>query len=233
MKFNFFRRKNHSETYIPSLSDITFKQLNLEFHCQDEHQISWYTNSRAALTLKLLPAYPWDFYCHELDKAEPYWQQQTQQINGSLIELNYLEIQKIPALQGIFKYRSPEPNSLAMYYVGIIWLPFKHFLYQINCEAVEKGDTGIREATVALLLDKETPAQLKEQDEPEIISMNELFEKLSQSKITRTPADQSKYDDLFPDHPLTQVRCFLNELPNHIQLTDTLLQQPIYEPAKK
>ena len=66
------------------------------------------------------------------------------------------------ALRGLFKYRAPVPGSLAMYYVGILWLPFQECNFRINIEAVETGITCVRESAVMVIAGDSWPMPQQE-----------------------------------------------------------------------
>ncbi|QBH95206.1 hypothetical protein EKN56_01565 [Limnobaculum zhutongyuii] len=229
MLFNFFRQKNKpsSKLFIHNISHINFALPDWELYRQDENSASWFTQQREAALLRLFPPCSWPFFCHDISQAEAYWQDGAKQQNGVLIEIDCFEVEGIPALRGVFKYRSPETGSLAMYYLGIIWIPFKDALYQINYEALEKGTTGIREAAVFVATEK---PGLPEQQDTELVSAEELFDKLCSHEVRKIPSDSREYDAMFPDHPLSRVRYWLNEFPTQVKISGELKHQPVYTP---
>jgi hypothetical protein len=140
-------------------------------------------------------------------------------------ELKVTSIQGIEALVGVFKYRSPQPGHLGKYYVGIIWLPFQDFLFQINFESLERGTTGLREAAVALIAEPKSDVT----PEPEVvISAEELFEKLRTGTIRRLPSDDPQFDAMFPDHPLTKVRDLQQRFTGNVVFSQRLIGQKPY-----
>lgn len=186
------------------LADLQLDITGWELHHRHNTSVAWYTEEKNAVRIQLHAPVIWPFAMNDIAAATQYWQQETAKIDGALLTLQSLEIQGVPALQGIFKYRNPTPGSLGMYYVAIIWIPVNQGLFQLNVEAVEQGDTGIREALVFNM-------QLQQgevlQDEPElIVSAEELFAKMRESTLRCLPSDDSQYDEMFPDHPLSQVR---------------------------
>lgn len=226
-----------SKRYTPKLTDISLGQPTWELYQQDDSSVAWYTSFRQdqyrdAVRIQLLSPCQWSFEPRDTQTAYAYWKHQSELMDGALIEMESLEIQGIPALRGLFKYRAPIPNSLAMYYVGIIWIPFEKCTYQINYEAIETGATGIREATVvAILPDNQLPDT---QPEPEMLdSIEALFDKLRRSNIVRLPSDEQQYDEMFPEHPLSRVRTLLNAFPTQAVLSKKLTKQAVYRVAMK
>lgn len=226
-----------SKSYTPKLTDVSIEQPAWELHQQDESSIAWFTSLRRdqyrdAVRMQLLSSCQWTFEPQDSQAAHAYWKHQSEQLNGALLEMASLEIQGIPALRGLFKYRAPIPDSLAMYYVGIIWIPFEKFTYQINYEAIETGTTGIREATViAMLPDSQLPDT---HSEPEMLdSIEVLFDKFHHANIVRLPSDDAQYDEMFPEHPLSRVRALLNAFPAQVVLSKRLVKQPVYRINRK
>lgn len=208
----------------PRLSDLKLNVDKWQLYETFETTMMWFTPERNAVRLQLLPPTQWPFALDDIAAATRYWQQETAKIDGALVELIALDIQGMAALQGIFKYRDPTPGSLGMYYVAIIWLPLSQGTFQINAEAIEKGDTGIREAFVTNLLlhqGYEAPAE----EEPEFIeSADALFARLRERKLRCLPSDERQYDEVFPEHPLSQVRQTIAFCAQHCQLAKHLRQ---------
>lgn len=232
-----FKKLFTTPPYAPTITDVQIILPELQPHRKSEHSMAWLTPEGEAIQIGLFPPCSWPFPLqqqnNDLFKDEAlkkrmfdYWQTQAQVKQGAVVEVRPLKIQGIPALQGIFKYHVPD--SLALIYIGIIWLPFKNFLYQINIEAVEHGTTGMREAVVNTL--ERNQGKWPEQQEPEMLdTMEALLEKLKQTALQRTLSDDENYDAMFPHHPLTRVRDILSQLPVYIQLSAQLCKQPVYD----
>ncbi|MDN2487174.1 hypothetical protein MML63_16205 [Kosakonia sacchari] len=208
----------------PRLTDLQLNIAGWQLYESHDTSMAWSTPEQSAVRLQLHAPVQWPFALHDIAAAKHYWQQETAKIGGALLELTALTIQGVAALQGTFKYRDPTPGSLGMYFVAIIWLPVKHGLFQINAEAVEKGNTGFREAVVMDL-------QLKQgnippvYDEPEFIdSADALFAKLRESELRCLPSDDRQYDEMFPEHPLSQVRRTIALCAQHTQLAKHVRQ---------
>jgi hypothetical protein len=129
-----------------------------------------------------------------------------------VITVNGLEL-----LRGLFKYRAPTPGSLAMYYVGILWLPFTDCCFQINIEAMEHGTTGAREAAVGLMeINSGVITPRSDQQTVALSSVEELFNRLRSNPVQQLSSDQEKYDHVLPDHPLSRVRSRLVTVTNSL-----------------
>jgi hypothetical protein len=149
---------------------------------------------------------PWDFDLQNKQAAYNWLENQGKDNNGALLEKEILFIDNTEILKAIFKYPMLIPNSMGMYYLGLLFLSFKDFYYQINIEAAELDPIGLREAVVSML---EGPKIDVTKVEPiQVSSTQELFEKMKQARAQAEvlPSDDEKYDAGFPDHPLTKVR---------------------------
>jgi hypothetical protein len=215
--------------YTPQLSDVCFHESAWELHENAADNHAWYTEKRDAARLQLFRHPPqWPFDLRNADAARTFFDRQATSFHGAMIELEVTSIQEIEALVGVFKYRSPQPSHLGKYYVGIIWLPFRDFLFQINYESLERGTTGLREAAVAVIAEpkpEETP-------EPEVVtSAEDLFEKLRTGTIRRLPSDDPQFDAMFPDHPLTKVRDLQRRFIHNVVFHRRLGDQKLYRLA--
>lgn len=195
-------------SYEPKLEDIMPDISGWEEVERKNHMIMWYTEKHDACSRLLLDGpCSWSFDLTSLDRAQDFYDRQSAENGGAMIEIGIEEIKGIEALSGIFKYRSPVPGSLAMMYVGIFWVPFEKHIFQINFEAIERGTTGVREAAVYLI---EKPNRSESNQEPvPVASMEEMFQKMREKKVFRLPSDDEKYDASFPEHPLSSVRALM------------------------
>src|SRR5262249_39065934 len=102
-------------------------------------------------------------------------------------------------------------ESLALYFVAILWLPFESWNAQLNIEAMERGTTGAREAAV-LLLEPDRFPKADPNEAVRVSSVDEMFARMRARPLAPLPSDDPKYDDAFPEHPLSQVRSRLSEI---------------------
>ncbi len=196
----FFRRS----TYVPSLRDIRFHRDDWRLQEETPQSLMWITPQSDAAKLQLAShASRWPFDLRDETAARAFYTQECDSLSGALIEIAVRRIRGFEALTGVFKYRSPVPGHLGMYYVGIVWLPFETCAFQVNFESLERGTTGAREAAVALIERVAPPPQ----EEPEMLtSMDDFFERVRSAKVRAIPSDAAAYDAAFPEHPLSKVR---------------------------
>jgi hypothetical protein len=122
------------------------------------------------------------------------------------------------ALRGLFKYRAP--NGIAMYYVGILWLPFQECRFQINVEAIETGLTGAREVFVYIT---EPELRPNPPSDTPAVSLNSAEKPLGSLPVSTGPSDNERYDEVFPKHPLSKVRRRMREVMATLELDASAL----------
>ena len=149
----------------------------------------------------------WPFDLTNEAAAQEFYENQSQELGGVMLSMEIGNYANVEVLNGVFKYRSPEPESLAMYFVGMSIIPFRHFNFQINVECVEKGTTGMREAAVhAILATKGQLPEIEDAESEPIDSMDDFFDKIRTAKLRVMASDDPEYDSGFPNHALTIVR---------------------------
>jgi hypothetical protein len=118
----------------------------------------------------------WPFDLTNLDAATEFYRRQCADNSGVMLSMERTSAAGGEALRGLFKYRAPVPGSLAMYYVGILWLPFQECTFQVNIEAMETGTTGVREAAVMVMAGDSWP--MPQQQEIPVINSEEDLQAL-------------------------------------------------------
>jgi hypothetical protein len=160
-------------------------------------------------------AVDWPFDLTDLDGAREFYGKQCAAASGAMLSMDVLSVEKLEVLRGLFKYRSPVAGSMGMVFVGILWIPFTNFNYQINIEAIEGETTGFREAMVMMIdasqypnpdILKTVPWPKPNAEPIEVNSADELFEKMRAKPLVQLPSDDEQFDAMLPTHPLSLVR---------------------------
>lgn len=120
-------------------------------------------------------------------------------------------VAEMPAIRAIVKV-AQEPTGMT--YVGSYTFPFRDFSYVIKIQCEERGMTGIREAVLFARLH----------------STGEITLDASAGKIVgEFSFDEEKYDDEFPDHPLSRCRRGLHLIKSSITLAEEVRQHPLFD----
>ena len=95
-------------------------------------------------------------------------------------------------------------------FFGSVTLPFADSSYVLKAQSVERGVTGLREAVVMDAqkqlpqIDPETGKLLDWEQDP--------CDPTHRAPFMSNRADSQEFDSQFPNHPLTKVRLYVDEL---------------------
>lgn len=187
-------------------SPVKFDVSDCTLREQSEEHFGW-SNANGVYIVLRVPKNTtnWCFDLHDMDASTRYFSQQSASNGGVLLEMDVVTVGGQAALRGLFKYRSPLPESMGMMFVNILWIRLGDEAAQINVESIEQGTTGLREATVCAMTG-ERPASASP-DEPVLMdSVDDMFAHMRAQPLRVLPSDNSQYDQMFPDHPLSKVR---------------------------
>lgn len=191
------------------LSDCSLKQ-NGETHRE------WLNSNSVAHLLRFNEGrVSWKFDLRDIDAAREFYGQQCKDNGGVMLSLDVISAARAEALKGLFKYRAPNGRS-GMLIVGILWMPFENCNFQINVEALETGTIAMRETAIML----KEPDSWPKNDQPpiKVDSAEELFARMRAAPVVALPSDDERYDQSFPDHPLSKVRARLKNIIETITL---------------
>jgi hypothetical protein len=211
------------------IDSIKFDLTNCESVERNAERKGWMNSDGVAhlLTFRQGPI-DWPFDLTDLEGARQFYGDQCASVGGVMLSMDVLDIDKVEVLQGLFKYRAPIPKSLAMMSVGILWIPFSNFRYQLNIEAMERGTTGMREAMVYAMGESRYPdptllqrcpwPEMKEAEPVPADSAEDMFDRMRASPLHKLPADDAQFDDMFPAHPLSLVRRRMKAVADTLQV---------------
>ncbi len=204
---------------------VKYDHAGWEIYDESSTHRRWYTQERDAVLLSFSIGdptinHPYDFT--NQTQMAAFYEQQAQQNQGVMLEVAPTTIAGIPGMRGVFKYRLP--NTLALYFVGIVVVAFRDVSFQFNTEAMERGTTGMREALVGVI----NPQPMPETEPITLSSTEEFFTMLHNAPLQRILPDNPEYDDVIPDHPLSKVRRLQRHLIATTQLDERLRTSPAY-----
>jgi hypothetical protein len=184
----------------------------------------WRTENGDAVRLQFADSAPVNpFDLTDANGPRAFYAQQCDELGGVMLSMDVGNRSGAEYLRSVFKYRSPQEGSMAMYYVGMIVFLFRDFHYQINTESVERGVTGVRETAVYAMSDGPPSSD----EPPQVVeSMEDFFAACRAQKPIKIPADDPKYDDKFPDHPLSKVRALQSRILDSLDVPDWLASRP-------
>lgn len=191
-----------------------------------ERQKCWITDSQDAVVLDYFP-FPTDLPCNtnDIQDIRRHFRDMVDAQGGAILSVDLQTLQGIEISRNVFKFRFPQPGSMSMIYLGSLMIPFKNFSYVFRTESFERGDPGTREAAVAIL---EKPKKNKITSKLEISTPDMLFHRFASSQIEALPSDNEKYDEAFPNHPLSKVRRFLTHIGETLSISPTIRQDLLF-----
>jgi hypothetical protein len=191
---------------MPSTSSVKFDISDCMLREQSEEHLGWSTGNGVYLVLRVPKSRTnCSFDLQDLVAAKSFFSQQSASNGGVLLEMEKVKVASHTALRGLFKYRSPIPQSLGMMYVNILWMSFGDWSAQLNVESLENGETGVREATVFMI--EGESRDIPKPSEPMLVAnVEEMFTHMRAQPLRTLPSDSRNYDQSFPDHPLSKVR---------------------------
>jgi hypothetical protein len=204
-----------------SIDSLTFDLSDCSLEEQSENHRMWVNSIGVAHKLQLdIGPIDWPFDPTDSTAGAEYYRRQCEELGGAMLSLEVTMTAGVEALRGLFKYRAP--NRIAMYYVGILWLPFQECRFQINVEAIETWMTGAREAYVFIT---EPDSRSNPPSDTPAVSLNSAEEPVGQlwsAPVPEGPSDNERYDEVFPKHPLSNVRRRLTEVMATLELDASL-----------
>lgn len=204
-----------------SNSPVKFDVSDCTLREQSDQHAGWSNENGVHLVLRVPKhATNWSFDLRGIDAAKDYFSQQSASNGGVLLEMDVVTVAGQTALRGLFKYRSPLPESMGMMFVSILWVRLGDAMAQINVESVELGTTGVREATVCVMKGQSAASASPGEPLP-MDSMEDMFAHMRAQPLHVLPSDDSQYDQMFPDHPLSKVRHRMAQVEATLSIADT------------
>lgn len=192
--------------------------LGLAGWCEVETQgtfRAWRDSQGAALSCAVLPDCPWlpDQLAHDIPSQ--HWARCiAEDRNAGLVELRTSLEEPVPTVRLIYK-RLEKP---AYIFTGMLFMPLQQTCLLWTVIAGEQGTTGVREAVIAaelmnsgeLTLDGYKRSWARD-------PYSDRYDGVDRSVLCFI-SDGERYDEPFPEHPLSRVRRTLSALPSSIEL---------------
>jgi len=143
--------------------------------------------------------------------------------NMGLIECDCCTFSNMPSVYMLAKIPM-EPRGFV--FVASHTLPRKDHSVVLKYQAMESGITGIREAGVMAMLP--TP-EIDETTNRIVGWCEDPYDSSLEYSVMRNKADAKEYDEMFPDHPLSRARKFMDQLESRTHLSDKFRALPEFK----
>lgn len=135
---------------------------------------------------------------------------------GGIVSIHNFTVADCRTVQLIYK----REDGTGYAYTGMLLILVRGCLHVLVAVCRELGTTGIREAVVTAKLAEEGTLELEEWDEPDERGaiggvkgwFKDPYDPEYKGIVLCSVADDERYDDLFPDHPLSRLRNTLSWL---------------------
>jgi len=143
-----------------------------------------------------------------------------EQGQGVLIDFEVVDRDGFRVMRTVAKKRA---EGRANAFLGALQIHFAPCWWLFQLEAIEAGTTGLREAAVFMMMRQEDENAWPLQDLGRIESMDALPPAGPPAKL---PSDDPRWDDRFPDHPLSRVRRAQRDLIASMSISDRAAALP-------
>lgn len=189
---------------------------------QTEHLVKW-AHEHKLLVVQSFPMPP-NIPCplDDLQGLRSFYRNGVAAIGGGLVLVDVHNIKGFSCIRTIFKILN---EGGGIHYVGGLTFPFAahSFVIKVQCEDSEltsKRDLTIfekllNEGVLTLTEDMIAPGWVQDPYDPHYNGPSLL-----------NMAEAEKYDEMFPDHPLTQTRKILRHIEATIRFDDEVIKEP-------
>jgi hypothetical protein len=167
-----------------------------------------------------VPASPRD-----IDALRGFYRDIVTHDRGGLIAAESIELAGLPALRLEAKFPI-SPTTRGLKHLGTLTLFFADCCFVVRTESVETKLIGIRESSIFTEFRRSLGADAS-------VPMNEWakdpYDPEWGGPLLRNQSDDVRWDDQFPQHPLTKVRRTLDHVARTVSLSPALRNHPLYE----
>jgi hypothetical protein len=206
--FNFF--KSHKST----INSVKIPNFGWEKETENPSIIKWINDDDSlVLSLNFFDMVPNIPSITDLTTLRNFYRNSITQAQGGLIEVEMIDLKGYVAIRTIFKI-SQQPRG--MIYLASLTIPFAKCSYVVKIQAAEVGFTGMREAVMTEKLLCENKISIGENGLENWFS--DPYNADFKSNCLMNQAEKAIYDDIIPNHPLSQARKLLAEIELGIEL---------------
>ena len=117
-----------------------------------------------------------------------------------------------------------------MVYIGSYTIPFKNCSYVVKVVCVEQGITGIRDSAILSLMITNGTVKRDNEEEGRLKGwMRDPYDNSINLPFMMNLSESEKFDDMFPNHPLSRLRKYLKHIEETIKIDKSLLKELKFE----
>lgn len=183
---------------FPSVSSVSFYTCGWELLDEDFHQCLWMRDDRQSTMMSLFSDHPCDPRLLSERRLRELARLEAMVDGGALISADLIKMGGITAARCITK--APQ-NPRGTTYYGTIIVPFKSCHITISLRCRESGTIGMRQTLIF--------AERTAHGRPTTAWQRDPYDASLKASSMRDLSEDERYDEQFPDHPLSRVRKYL------------------------
>ena len=205
------------------IKDIFKFNNRWQFHDDDESNgvAQWSNEFGDILSVNYFPMVPdIQVRLEDIDNLRRFYRSMAEANGLAPLEIELEDLKGLRAVKTLYKVRL-EPTGFA--FLGSYTLPFANCSYVIKIQAVESGVTGMRESAVLIIEDCK---EVDEENDKLIGWEVDPYDSAYKADFMANKADNPKYDEKFPEHPLSRVREYMREILGDLEFDQSLTKLP-------
>ena len=148
----------------------------------------------------------------DLDGLRSFYRHMVANAGGAMLQLDVVRVAGVQAVRLCLKV--PQPES-GMTYIASLTFPFEHFSFVVKAQCAETGITGMRDTVVFAKLGMSADRSGK------VVGWDQdPYDATHMAPLLRNRSDDVEWDAMFPGHPLSRARRYMDSLSASITLTD-------------
>mgnify|MGYP001154515238 CR=1 FL=1 len=132
--------------------------------------------------------------------------------NGGILLTEIVEIDNIRGIKNILK----APQALGMRYMGAYLFPFKNCSFGVKFITEEFEQIGLRESLIAAEFFDGMDIPVNQTEKLEEGWYKDPYQSTFKKGTPMSIAERAEYDTRFPEHPLTKLRTWMEELEQNL-----------------
>ncbi len=207
------------------LDSITFDDFGFQVQGDQDNVRTWYTRDGDFIGL-FYDGLPPDIAAdlNSVPEVRHFYRAQVTPAGFGVVEVDTLKLDDCLAVRTIFK--GPQKPS-GMVYVAGITLPFRDFSYLVKVQCNEQAPTGTRDVAVFQSLLGSGEVEMNESGSVEGWSQDP-YDASATAPLMRNRSEDEKYDEQFPDHPLSRLRRILGRIQDSLRISSEVKAQPAF-----
>lgn len=223
--FGFFKKKKSQEDNKPEgIELITFPIDDWVEELSNRALKKWKGKRMpGALSLNYFNIPPDLPTMQDVDVLRNMYRSQVSEAQAGIVEA---EIKTIGGFQAVRLIIKMSMGNFGMFYLGSLTFPFENCSYVLKIEHSEQGATGVREAIIGNEL--MASGQVTITDDGFEGWAKDPYQADFKGGLLMNLSEAEKYDERFPDHPLSLVRKELDYMEKHLMFHPDLAQIPSF-----